>query len=79
VRIDTAGAREATLASAGLATTFNAGTPLAVPAVLRRAAEILGDLLTLAAIVLCLPFVIVAIGTPIALCIRLVLWILGML
>jgi hypothetical protein len=30
-------------------------------------------------VVLCIPFVILAVGTPIALCVRLLLWIGGLL
>jgi hypothetical protein len=41
----------------------------------RRAAAVVGDLLWLLAIVLCIPFVILAIGTPIALLARLLSWI----
>ena len=44
-----------------------------------RAAVAIGDLLAAMAIVLCIPFVILAIGIPIALCLRLLLWLFGML
>ena len=69
----------ATLTRTALATTFNEARPLVVPGRLWRAAMILGDLLGAVAIVLCLPFVILAIGMPIALCVRLLLWIGGLL
>jgi hypothetical protein len=67
-------AREATLTGA-LGTTVNQARPLVVPGALRRAAEVVGDLLALAGIALCLPFVILGIGLPVALCVRLVLWV----
>jgi hypothetical protein len=50
-----------------------------VPGPIRRVAEAVGDLLGAVAIVLCIPFVILAVGTPIALCLRLLLWIGGLL
>ena len=70
---------DATLTKPAFATTFDPARPLAVPGALRRAALAVGDLLAALAIVLCIPFVILAIGIPIALCIRLVLWIGGLL
>jgi hypothetical protein len=66
---------EATLTRAALATTFNQASPLVVPGPFRRAAVVVGDLLAAVAIVLCIPFLILAIGMPIALCVRLLLWI----
>jgi hypothetical protein len=53
--------------------------PPLVPGLLRRAAMAGGELLAALAIVLCIPFVILAIGIPIALCVRFLLWITGML
>ena len=47
------------------------------PGFLRRAVEALGDLLGLVAIIACIPIVILAIGTPIALLVRLLLWVGG--
>jgi hypothetical protein len=70
---------EATLTRAGLATPFSQARPLVVPGRLWRAAVVVGDLLAAMAIVLCIPFVILAIGIPIALCVRLLLWIAGLL
>jgi hypothetical protein len=70
---------EPTLTRAALATTFNQARPLVVPGRLWRAAAAAGDLLGAVAVVLCIPFVIVAIGIPIALCVRLLLWIGGLL
>jgi hypothetical protein len=70
---------EAPMLRAALATTVNEAQPLIVPGRLWRATVVLGDVLGAAAIVLCVPFVILAIGTPIALCVRLLLWTVGML
>jgi hypothetical protein len=69
----------ATLTTAGLATTFDEARPLVVPGRLWRVAVVVGDLLGAMAIVLCIPFVILTIGIPIALCVRLLLWIGGLL
>jgi len=68
---------EATLTTAALATTFGDPRPPVVPGRLWRAAVILGDLLAAGAIVLGIPLAILAIGIPIALCVRLLLWVGG--
>jgi hypothetical protein len=39
----------------------------------------MGDLLGAVGLVLCVPFVILAIGIPIALCLRVLLWLVGAL
>ena len=70
---------EATLTRTDLPTTFGEARPLVVPGRLWRAAVVVGDMLGAVALVLCMPFVILAIGTPIALCLRLLLWIGGLL
>jgi hypothetical protein len=70
---------EAALTRAAIATTFDRAPALTVPGPFRRAAVVAGDLLGIAAMVLCIPFVILAIGIPIALCVRLLLWIGGLL
>jgi hypothetical protein len=70
---------EATLTRAALATTFDQARPPVVPGPFRRAAVVVGDVLGAVAIVLCVPFVILAIGIPIALCVRLLLWVGGLL
>ena len=70
---------DATLTRAALATTFNQTRPFVARGRLRRAAGAVRDLLGAVAIVLCIPFVILAIGTPIALCLRLLLWMVGLL
>ena len=53
--------------------------PTLVPGLLRRAAMASVELLAALAIVLCIPFVILAIGIPIALCVRFLLWSAGVL
>ena len=70
---------EATLTSAALAPTLDAARARTVPGPFRRAAVVGGDVLGTMAIVLCVPFVILAIGIPIALCVRLLVWIGGLL
>jgi hypothetical protein len=70
---------EATLTRAAFGTTFNEAQPLVVPGRLRRAAVVVGDVLGAVAIVLCIPFAILAIGIPIALSVRLLLWVGGLL
>ena len=67
------------LTRAALAPLFDQSRALVVPGAFRRAAVAVGDLLGAVAIVLCLPFVILAIGIPIALFVRLLLWIGGLL
>jgi hypothetical protein len=71
--------REGALTGTGLATTFDDARSLAVPGPLRRAATVIGDLFALLGIAICIPVVILAIGTPVALCVRFLLWIVGML
>ena len=66
-------------AESSLAATFNEAAPLFVARPLRRAAVLVGDLMGAVAVVLCVPFVILAVGTPIALCVRLLLWVGGWL
>jgi hypothetical protein len=68
-----------TLTRTPLTTTFDRPRPLVVPGLFRRAAAVAGDLVGVVALVLCIPFVILAIGIPIALCLRLLLWIGGLL
>jgi hypothetical protein len=53
--------------------------PPLVPGPLRRAAMAIGELLAALAIVLCIPLVILAIGIPLALCVRFLLWSAGVL
>ena len=75
----TARVEEATLTRGVLATSFTQAGPLGAPGRVRRTVVVVGDLLTAAAIVLCIPIVILAIGLPIALGLRLLLWIGGLL
>lgn len=70
---------DAMLTSTALAPTFDQARALIVPGPFRRAAVLVGDLLGAVATVLCIPFVILAIGIPIALCVRLLLWIARLL
>ena len=70
---------DATMTGAAVATTFDQVPALTVPGPFRRAAVVVGDLLGAMAIVLCIPFAILAIGIPIVLCVRLLLWIGGLL
>jgi uncharacterized membrane protein len=69
----------AAVATSSFGTAIDQAGPVIVPGLLGRAAHIVGDLLLAVGVVLCIPFVILAIGTPIALCVRLLLWIAGML
>ena len=69
----------AVLPRVALAATFTEARPLFLARPLRRAAVLVGDVMGAVAIVLCVPFVILAVGTPIALCVRLLLWVGGWL
>lgn len=51
----------------------------AFPSGPRGVAVIAGDVLGAVALVLCIPFVILAVVAPVALCIRLLLWMGGLL
>jgi hypothetical protein len=70
---------ETALTSAALAPTSNQPRPLVGPGPVRRAAVVLGDLCAAVSIVFCIPLVILGIGIPIALCVRLLLWVGGLL
>ena len=61
------------------ATAVDEAQPLIVPGRLWRATVVVGDVLGGLAIVICIPFAILAVGIPIALCVRLLLWIAGLL
>ena len=69
----------ATLARAPVPTPVDHARPLIVPGFLWRAAMVIGDLLGAMGIVLCIPFVILAIGMPLVLCVRFLLWIAAVL
>ena len=79
MRLHTTGSSEATLTSAFLGTALSSRPLLEGPGLLRRGAGLIGELLALVGIVLCFPFAILAIGIPIALCVRFLLWIIGLL
>jgi hypothetical protein len=79
VRLDATAPGEAALTSAVLAATLSSRPWLEGPGLLRRGAGLVGELLALVGIVLCFPLAILAVGIPIALCVRLLLWILGLL
>jgi hypothetical protein len=64
---------------AAFATSVAHTRPLGVPGPLRRAALLIGELLAAVGVVLCIPFAILAIGIPVALFVRFLLWIVGML
>ena len=64
----------ATPREAAVATTFDHAPPLAAPGLFRRTAVVVGDLVGAAAILLCIPLAILAIGTPIVLGVRLLSW-----
>lgn len=64
-------------ATAVLATQFDA-RPLVVPGVLYRSAVAIGELLGALAVVMVAPFVILAVGLPIAAVLRLLLWLVGL-
>jgi hypothetical protein len=66
------------MTTAALTTTVDQAGALIVPGYFRRAAVVVGDVLGVLAIVLCFPVVIVAIGIPIALCVRLLQWIVDL-
>ncbi len=55
--------------------TLNSPPVHVVTARLRRAVDAAGDVLLAAAVVMCIPFVILAVGIPIALFVQLLLWI----
>ncbi len=61
------------------ATAVDRGNQRTVPGLLGRLTTGSGDILAAVAVVLCIPFVILAIGIPFALSVRLLLWITGLL
>lgn len=79
MRLNATSPREATLTSAALPITPDPASLFVLPGSLRRATVAVGDVLGLVAIAFCIPLVVLGIGIPIALCLRLVLWILGLL
>jgi len=75
--IDTTDSREATLTGPALAVTLDRGPRLVVPGQLRDAAALVGNLIEMLGIIFSIPLVILAVGIPIALCVRVLLWIVG--
>jgi hypothetical protein len=69
----------AALTTSPFATAVDQVRPTIVPGRFRRGVHIIGDLLAAVGIAFCIPFVILAIGIPFVLCIRLLLWLVGML
>ena len=67
------------LTTAAFATEFDHAQPLVVPGRLQRAAAVVGDLLGAGAALLFVPILILVIGIPIALLVRLLLWMGGLL
>ncbi len=61
--------------AAPVATTLDEDSLATVPGPFRRATAFVSELLAAVALVLCLPFVILAIGTPIGLGVRILQWI----
>jgi len=78
VTVATERLEEATLTRTALAAPFDQTRALVVPGPFRRAAVVVGDLVGAVGVVLCIPLVILAIGIPIALCVRLLLWMAGL-
>jgi hypothetical protein len=66
------------MTTAATATPLDPARPLDVPGPLRRTAGVVGDLLAAAAIIISIPFVILALGIPVALGVRSLLWIVGL-
>ena len=69
----------ATLTNTPVATAVDRARPIIAHGLLRRAPSAIADLLAAVGIVLGVPFAILAVGIPIALCLRFLLWIAGML
>jgi hypothetical protein len=79
VTFATARLEDATLTRAALGTTLDDRGSLIVPGRLWHAAAVVGDVLAAVALVLCIPVVILVIGIPIALFVRVLLWVGGLL
>jgi hypothetical protein len=75
--LDTTSAPDATLSSAAFAAALRPTPPVRVPGPGRRVVGIVGESLALVGIVFGIPFVILAIGIPIVLFVRLLLWLGG--
>ena len=77
--LETIGPRDVTLTTAALTASLSRAPRLEGSGSLRRAAGVVGEFLALVGLVCCIPFVILAIGLPIALGVRLLLWVGGVL
>ena len=77
MNVAAAAVRDARPTSGARSATRGPGLVVPAPGFLRRALVAIGDLLGLLAIISCIPVVILAIGTPIALFIRFLLWVAG--
>jgi hypothetical protein len=75
-RPDAAGTLPATLT---FTTLVDQSQRRSVPGFVSRAGLVAGDMLAGVAVVLCIPFIILAVAIPIALTLRLLLWIVGLL
>lgn len=62
-----------------LPTAFDHAPALVVPGPWQRVAAVVGDLLGGLVMLLSIPLAILAVGVPLALCVRLVLWLGGLL
>jgi hypothetical protein len=77
VRLETAGPGQAAFRGAVPVASRNASR--IAPGPRRRIADTVVDVLTVVGVVLAVPFVILGIGVPLALVVRLILWILRLL
>ena len=77
--LGTTSPRELPLTVTALTSTLSRAPRLDMPGLLGRAAGFVGEVLALVGIVCCIPFVILAIGLPIALAVRLLMWVGGAL
>ena len=77
--LETISPPDATLTTAAVTASLSHPPRLEGSRSLRRAAGVGGEFLALVGIVCCIPFVILAIGLPIALAVRLLLWVGGVL
>ena len=75
----TTSARRGTLTSAPLTATLSQVPRVELFGSLTRAVGAVGEFLVLVGIVCCIPFVILGIGIPIALAVRFLLWVGGVL
>ena len=77
--LETINPRDVTLTTSALTASLSHAPRLEGFGSLRRAAGVVGEFLAVVGIVCCIPFVILAIGLPIALAVRLLMWVGGVL